>query len=171
MTYAIWLSQDYPVNFMFNNGKYCTLWESDSNHDGYLYKEMVSDWILKKFSENEIKNKFLNEIEKYLNDVGLNNGIFGLPKPVDITSELEYEVFKYDKYEQRSLYNQLERDEPTNEGKYQFLDAFKNNFHKLLTNENRKELFMFLTGSGGTGKSKVVLIQLISIPKAGILIQ
>ena len=156
MTYAIWLSQDYPVNFMFNNGKYCSLLERDTNNDGYLYKEMVSDWILKRLSENEIKNKFLTEIDKYLNDVGLSNTIFGLPKPVDITSELDYEMFKYDRHEQQELYNKLETSQPSNKGQTYFLNAFKDNFHEVVSDENHNVKFMFLTGSGGTGKSKLV---------------
>ena len=45
--FAMWLGLDYPVNFMFNNGQYSTLKSNNQNDNGYLYKEMVKDWIIK----------------------------------------------------------------------------------------------------------------------------
>jgi len=156
MHYAIWLGQDYPVNFMFNDGKYCNPKEKDTSTEGYFYKEMVYDWIVQGFTTTEIKNKFLAEIDKLLNDVGLNNTIFGLPKPVTYNSELEYEQSKYSREEQAQLFKQLEADYPCNKDQQKFLEFFQEKFHYITSNESAKPIFMFLTGSGGTGKSCVL---------------
>ena len=157
LQYAIWLGQDYPVNFMYNNGIFCELTESDKDHPGYLYKEMVMDWIVKGYEKPEIKNMFLCEIDKYLKDnLGLNNTIFGLPQPTKINSEIDYEMVKYDKSSQLELYNTLEHDYPSNVLQAKFIDYFKCQFHKIQHKEDHEGIFMFLTGAGGTGKSNVL---------------
>jgi len=154
--YAIWLSQDYPINFMYNNGEYCSLLEHDKDHCGYLYKEMVRDWIQQKRTKSEISNMFLTEVDKYLSDCGLNNVVFGLPEPKVVKSEIDYEEMKYTLHEQDKLYKSLEIANPCNHLQQVFLDAFKNKFHRVLADDNHEPVFMFLTGSGGTGKSTVL---------------
>ena len=154
--YAIWLSQDYPVNFMYNDGEYCSLLERDKDHSGFLYKEMVSDWILEKRSKSEISNMFLTEVDKYLNDSGLSNVTFGLPEPKIVKSEIDYEEMKYKPDEQDKLYKTLESTVPCNKLQQLFLDYFKQKFHRILENDDHEPVFIFLTGSGGTGKSTVL---------------
>jgi hypothetical protein len=157
MHYAIWLGQDYPINFMFNDGVYCSLRESSKEDKGYLYKEMVLDWIKDGlFSPEEVKNKFLTEVEKYLNDIGLSTSTFGLPKPKEIKSEIDYEFLKYSRESQRVYYNDLEKQYPSNRKQTEFLDCFKTAFHKIQWSDENEPILMCLEGSGGTGKSRVL---------------
>lgn len=70
----------------------------------------------------------------------LSSTTFGLPKPKHISSEIGYEELKYD----------------SNMKQKEFLDRFKDLLHIVQTTEEHHEpVLMFVTGSGGTGKSKV----------------
>ena len=157
MHYAIWLGQDYPINFMFNDGKFCSIRENNKNHEGYLYKEMVHDWIkCEIYSPEQIKNKFLTEIDKYLSDIGQDITTYGLPKPLEIRSEVDYELSKYDRATQLQRYEQLEIAQPSNLEQKEFLERFKHLFHIVQSNDEHAPVLIFLTGSGGTGKSCVL---------------
>ena len=156
MMFAIWLAQDYPVNFMVNNFEYTTLTDINIHNAGYLYKEMVMDWMAEGKSKAIIKNLFLTELDKYLNDNGLNNTIFGLPKPIIITSEVQFEKFKYKREEELERYKRLEEKYPSNEKQKKFIDHFKTKFKTIQDNDEHPAIFMYLGGSGGTGKSNVL---------------
>jgi hypothetical protein len=155
MHFAIWTAQDYPMNFMLNNFKY-SLKDIDIDSEGYLYKEMVMDWILEGKKNNEIKNLFLIELDKYLNDNGLSNTIFGLPKPIICKSELEFEKFKYSKLEEQERYKTLEEKYPANEEQKKFIEHFKTKLNEIQDQPEHCPIFMYLGGSGGTGKTNVL---------------
>jgi hypothetical protein len=151
--FATWLGQDYPVNFIYNEGVPCALLSHDHEHPGYLYKEMVKDWMSRGYSSKEIKNKFLSEVDKLLSETGSSNETFGLPKAETTTSEVEHELQKYPQDEQRILYNSLEQRRPCNTEQKLFMDTFIQRFHTIKDNPDSLPVLMFLTGSGGTGKS------------------
>ena len=82
---------------------------------------------------------------------------YGLPKPL----EFDYELSKYDRAIQVQRYEQLELAQLSNSEQKEFIDRFKNLFHIVQSNEERAPVFIFLTGSGGTGKSCVAAIKFI----------
>jgi hypothetical protein len=155
--FATWLGQDYPVNFIFNEGNACPLLSHDHEHPGYLYKEMVKDWMSRGFSSKEVKNKFLAEVDKYLSESsGSSNESFGLPKAEVVTTEVEHEMQKYPAQEQRILYNSLEQRRPCNAEQRLFMESFSREFHIIKDSPDNLPVLMFLGGSGGTGKSDVL---------------
>jgi hypothetical protein len=96
---------------------------------------------------------FLTEVDKILSETGSSNETFGLPKAENITSEIDHELQKYPKDEQRNLYNSLEQRRPCNNEQKLFMDTFTQRFHTIKDNPDSPPVLLFLTGSGGTGKS------------------
>jgi hypothetical protein len=118
---------------------------------------MVKDWIVSgDYSKEQIKNLFLQEVENYLNDIGLNTVTYGLPKPLHINNELAYEKTKYNRQDELLNYKNLERNYPSNEKQKEFLEKFILKFRQIQSNKENDAIFMCLTGSGGTGKSNVL---------------
>ena len=125
--------------------------------DENLREFMLEDYIIGQHNppqnHAQANNSLLKDLQRRISDTNYTLAQFGLPNPVSMETELDREKLLYVNDEQRTLYDDLNREFPNNRDQQHVFDNIKT----LIDNppENHPSFF-FINGAGGTGKTTVL---------------
>ena len=78
---------------------------------------------------------------------------FGFPLPEGMETELQLAKLQYNEKEQEQLLQQLNNANPNNPEQQQIFDELTSSINKFLSEQGKENVFNFISGPGGTGKT------------------
>ena len=127
-----------------------------------LKARMYEDNWMEIANEDERERRLLEDLEKRLKREGKTLQMYGLPTPVQLTTELQEAEWRWQNNatvaEQAELLLQLNRDEPNNAEQavaYNAITRAMELWKRTAIHTNHK--FIAVTGPGGTGKSSLFM--------------
>ena len=113
-----------------------------------MYADYYNDAQSNTFQNRNLSNnKLLKDLQQKFEDTDRTLDEYGLPLPLESTTELQREMLKYDPIAEQLNYNSLMETIPNTDEQNIFLDEVKN-----AIDNNQTKLF-FLNGEAGSGKT------------------
>jgi len=113
-----------------------------------LYADYYNDAQSNTFQNRNLSNnKLLKDLQQKFEDTDRTLDEYGLPLPLESTTELQRELLKYDPIAEQLNYNSLMETIPNTDEQNIFLDEVK-----IAIDNNETKLF-FLNGEAGSGKT------------------
>ena len=115
--------------------------------------QLIQDYLDDGMAVPIATNRMLQDLEALLTKEGLSLDDFGFPLPEGMETELEIAKLKYNDKEQEKLLKQLNEANPNNQEQQQIFDELTSSIDKFLAEGGKENVFNFISGPGGTGKT------------------
>ena len=137
-------------------GLFCTLMLSGLDimkifNEYQCIEAMISDYLMRGLNFDRGKNEMLKDFNRRISSQHRSLTDFGLPLPQDDTTELEIEKLEHNQTDERRKLNELNRQYPNNVEQEHIFREITNSIDN--DHDDRKFVFFFVNGGGGTGKT------------------
>ena len=141
---ALMIVSGFPMWYIFENEDY--------------QNQMMQDYLDDGMSHKIAKNRLLQDLQMLLQKSGSSLDVFGFPMPEGMETELEIARLMYSEIEQANILQEMEVSQPNNIEQQEIFDTLTadiDNFVSLEDGDIEDNVFKFISGPGGTGKTAV----------------
>jgi len=116
-------------------------------------QQLMQDYLDDGMSNEIAKNRMLQDLQQLLMKEGLSLDLYGFEMPLGMETELQLAKLQYNETEQEKILKQMNESSPNNPEQQAIFDEITESIDQFVSADAKDNVFYFISGPGGTGKT------------------